>query len=105
MKALPIAGLCLLASALAGCANVRGPVPAALAYYNGPITINQAASVTAEKRGEACAHNILGLVATGNASLDAAKQNGSISRVASVEQNTSQVGGYYARFCTIVHGE
>lgn len=98
-------GLALgLALAAGGCANVRGPAPAALSFYASPIDAGPA-PVSASKRGEACASNILGLVATGDASIDTAKRNGGITRVASVEQTASRVLGYYAKFCTVVRGE
>lgn len=93
-----------LAFVLGGCANVRGPAPAALAFYASPVDAGPAANA-GSKRGEACATNLLGLVATGDASIDAAKRNAGITRVASVEQTASRVLGYYARFCTVVRGE
>lgn len=90
---------------LGGCANVRGPAPAALSFYASPVTTGPAALAEPGKRGEACAQNYLGLVAVGDASIDAAKKAGGITRVASVEQSASRVLGYYAKFCTIVKGE
>ena len=93
-----------LALALGGCANVRGPAPAALSFYASPIDAGPVANA-ASKRGEACAQNYLGLVATGDASIDAAKRSAGITRVASVEQTSSRVLGYYAKFCTVVRGE
>lgn len=92
-----------LALAAGGCANVRGPAPAALSFYAGPLDAGPFAS--ASKRGEACAQNLLGAVAIGDASIDAAKKAGGISRVASVEQVPTRVLGFYARFCTVVRGE
>ena len=92
-----------LALAVTGCANVRGPVPAALSFYAAPLDAGTATS--ADKRGEACAQNILGIAAWGDASIDAAKKAGGITRVASVEQLPTRVLGYYARFCTVVRGE
>jgi hypothetical protein len=93
-----------LALTMAGCANVRGPAPAALAFYASPVDAGPA-PVSSNKRGEACASNILGLIATGDASIDAAKRNAGITRVASVEQSAARVLGYYAKYCTIVRGE
>ncbi|HEX4869592.1 MAG TPA: TRL-like family protein [Moraxellaceae bacterium] len=92
-----------LALAVTGCANVRGPAPAALSFYAGPL--DAGTSTKASKRGEACAQNILGAVAWGDASIDAAKKAGGITQVASVEQVPTRVLGYYARFCTVVRGE
>lgn len=98
---LTATGLGLMA--LTGCANVMGPVPAALSFYASPVDVGVAAKPV--KRGEACAHNILGIIATGDASMATAKQSAGITRIASVEQSNARVAGYYARFCTIVKGE
>lgn len=92
-----------LALAVTGCANVSGPVPAALSFYAAPLDAGTATS--ASKRGEACAQNVLGAVAWGDASIHAAKKAGGITRVASVEQAPIRVLGLYARFCTVVRGE
>lgn len=107
MKILTLAAPAALALGLAlsvtGCANVRGPAPAALAMYAAPLTTGP--GVKAGKRGEACAENALGAVAWGDASIDSAKKAGGITRVASVETVPTRVLGFYARFCTVVHGE
>lgn len=92
-----------LALVMTGCASVAGPVPAAVSFYAAPLDLGTA--TRASKRGEACAQNVLGLVAWGDASLDAAKKNGDIKQVASVEQLPTRVLGYYARYCTVVRGE
>lgn len=105
MKILHITTLALLALGLGGCANVRGPAPAALAYYASGVDVGPTAIAQPSKRGEACANNFLGMIATGDASIDAAKQSAGITRVASVEQNASRVLGYYAKYCTVVKGE
>lgn len=123
MKILSVATLTALALGLSGCASpklmsapptapvlhygayVQGPAPAALSFYAGPVDIGPAEIAQPSKRGEACAHNILGFVAFGDASIDAAKHNGGITRVASVEQNPARILSYYAKYCTIVRGE
>jgi hypothetical protein len=101
-RALAVLGLALTAT---GCANVRGPAPAALSFYASPVDVGSAAIAEPSKRGEACASNILGLVATGDASIDTAKRSAGITRVASVEQTATRVLGYYAKYCTVVKGE
>lgn len=119
MKILPVAALAVLALGTTGCArlvsqppaaggfgygaDVRGPLPAALAFYAGPAKTGPAAK--SDKRGEACMQNVLGLVAWGDASIDTAKKNGGITQVASVEQLPTRVLSYYARYCTVVRGE
>ena len=59
-----------------------------------------------DRSGEACATGILGLVAFGDASIDAAKKNGQIKEVHSVEYKpTAVVLGAYFSACTVIHGQ
>ncbi|HVJ89374.1 MAG TPA: TRL-like family protein [Labilithrix sp.] len=53
----------------------------------------------------ACASSILGVVATGDASLEAAKAAGGITQVAHVDHDNFSVLGVYAKTCTIVVGQ
>jgi hypothetical protein len=56
--------------------------------------------------GQACATGIMGAVAWGDASLDAAKKAGSITEVHSVEFKPTVVAlGIYYQACTVVHGK
>lgn len=103
MKLWLLTALSLGLLTLGGCANVVGPAPAALSFYAGPLDVGPAAKPT--KRGEACAQNVLGLFAFGDASIDTAKRAAGITRIASVDHNNAQVVGYYTRFCTIVKGQ
>lgn len=58
---------------------------------------------TGKKVGRACATNVLGLIIQGDMSVEAAKKDGKITHVASVDK---EVKGYalYAEVCTIVTG-
>jgi hypothetical protein len=58
----------------------------------------------ASKTGEACASSILGLVAIGDASVEAAKSQGGINDVSYVDYQIFSVLGLYARLCTVVRG-
>lgn len=71
--------------------DVRGPINA---VGSGEIT----------KTGEACATNILGLIATGDASIDAAMRNGGIKEPVTVDYKVMGVLGIFAQYCTIVKG-
>jgi hypothetical protein len=90
---------------LGGCAVVASPVGNAAIYtgVRGPITTGTASSGT--KEGRACASNIIGIVAVGDASIAEAKRNGGIGAVATVDHDSLNVLGVYSRFCTIVTGE
>lgn len=57
------------------------------------------------KRGDACAYNVLALVSFGNASIVKAKQNGGISRVATVDHDYSNLLWSFGRYCVVITGE
>jgi TRL-like protein family len=85
--------------------------PLGVLYANAeyPSMINQVqaggAGKTGTKSGEACVSGILALVATGDASLDAAKKAGGITDVHSVEMKYTNILGIINSACTIVHGQ
>jgi hypothetical protein len=47
----------------------------------------------------------MGLVATGDASIEAAKRAGGIQEVASVDHQSTSILGIMGEFCTIVRGK
>lgn len=55
------------------------------------------------KMGMACTQNILG-VAIGDASLNAAKKNGGITRVSSVDYEVTNILFLYGKLCTVARG-
>ncbi len=104
-KARILFGLAIVVTLLVnyGCATVATPLPAMLySGVKGPI--DSEGSGDATKEGKACATSILGLVATGDASIDAAKKAGGIKEVLSIDHESTSVLGLYASFCTIVKG-
>ena len=61
-------------------------------------------SVRVTKSGEACSKNILGIVATGDSSVEAAKKNGRISNVSYADTNYMSILGLFQKGCTVVKG-
>lgn len=57
------------------------------------------------KRGEAEASNILGIVATGDASVTTAAKNGRISKIRTVDAEGTSILGLYSTYKTIVTGD
>jgi hypothetical protein len=58
------------------------------------------------KTGRACAHGILGLVAWGDASQQAAARDGGISEVYAADETRMGVLAFvYREYCTVVSGE
>ena len=96
-------GLALAAGALAGCASAATPIYGWYAEVkwstelpNGPV---------GSKSGEAKAQSILGIVATGDCSIQAAAKAGGITKVMTVEHNTKNIIGLFSEFTTVVTGE
>ncbi len=88
---------------LAACQPVVSPLMATLYMdVKGPLTATEATSAT--KQGRACAQNILGLVATGDASIDTAARAGGIKQIVSVDFESNHILGIVGNFCTIVKG-
>jgi len=87
-----------------GCAGVAAPLHGAL-YTGVKAPINAGSSSgDVTKEGQACAISVLGIIASGDASIDAAKQAGGIKEVLSVDYEATSVLTIYASFCTIVKG-
>jgi len=104
---MKIAALGLLGIAASGCTGYPIGV-----LYTGtttphPSTWTQIAGEgkTGAKSGEACASGILGLVAWGDASTDAAKKAAGVTDVHSAEFRSFNVLGIYTEGCTEVHGK
>lgn len=94
----------LTLGALSGCAYAFAPVSSGVyGKVGGPITATSHAG-PATKTGRACAKSILGIVANGDASIEAAKRAGNITQVVSVDFESENILLVYATFCTIVRG-
>jgi hypothetical protein len=98
---LAVIGLFFLSS----CAVVFSPVGngALFTDVRGPLQAQN--GVAPSKLGRACAHNIVGLVAYGDASIAAAKKQGGIEQIASIDHDSFSVLSLYSRFCTQLRGD
>ncbi len=104
MKTKLLAAAIALA-ALNGCAMANGGDAMAMGtIYSGYKSSGAIGTGAPGKTGEACISSILGVVATGDASVEAAKKAGGITAVAHVDHEQFSVLGVYATSCTIVHG-
>lgn len=91
--------------ALSGCAAVVSPLSGAI-YTSVSYPshgVNDAAA--GPKRGEASASSILGIVATGDASIETAARNGRISKIHTVDTQAWSLLSIYATYTTVVTGE
>ncbi len=93
----------LLMVSTTGCMGVATPATGAL--YTGVKWDGGVKGATGPKRGEACATEFLGLIATGDASVDAAARDGNISDISGTDHDTTMIlFGLYGKYCTIAYG-
>ncbi|AKU99063.1 hypothetical protein AKJ09_05727 [Labilithrix luteola] len=103
-KIVSLAGFAGLLALSSGCAMAASPVTGFV--YNGSQAHQSATgNPLGAKRGESCSSSILGIVATGDASAQAAAAAGGITKVSLVDTEVSSILGVYAKYCTVVHGE
>ena len=95
-----------------GCAGLYGaggvPKGAILTDVEGPIaTQSFEMSVRAGelKRGTSSAEGFLGLVAQGDASIQAAAQDAGITNIHHVDYRTKNILGFYVKYTTVVYGQ
>jgi hypothetical protein len=101
--------ICLTLSVLtffASCSADPSTGPAAIVLAKDGITATKSSDKKIEKTGEACTTNILGLVTTGNASVEEAMANGNIKTVTSIDRDIKGWAIYIilAKSCTVVRG-
>lgn len=96
--------LLLAAMMLGGCAVASAPV-------NGFVYSNVKAPLTAtpapdkpQRVGRASARSILGVVASGDASIQTAARNGGISEIHHVDVQSSNFFGVLAEYTVVVYG-
>ena len=101
--ALTLVGMTAAALSLAACQIVASPMQGTI--FNETKYGNVATEESgATKEGKACGTSILGWVAQGDASIAAAKANGGITKVSSVDHYAKSILFIYGEWCTIVKG-
>lgn len=89
---------------LSGCQPVASPLMGFI-YNDTKYGDTVTSSTSATKEGKACASTILGMVATGDASIQAAKAAGGVTEVSYVDHSAKSVLGIIGEWCTIVRGK
>ena len=102
MKKFLMAMIVFGALASAGCAALPYQTGVWYTDYQTPLQATQ--NDTGSKMGEACQTNILGLIATGDASISTAAQNGGVTKINSVDTNFNHILGIFSKTCTRVSG-
>jgi len=108
MRTFLVPGVMSLVVGLSGCMIVDSPIKGVLGteVIWGDIATGETGSATpaATREGKACAESILGLLARGDASVRAAKENGKITEVTSVDHSARNFLNIVGEWCTIVKG-
>lgn len=107
MRTFLALGAMSLVVVLNGCMIVDSPIKGVLGteVIWGDIATGESATPAGTmKEGKACAESILGLLARGDASVRAAKENGNIKEVTSVDHSARNLLNVVGEWCTIVRG-
>jgi hypothetical protein len=90
---------------LVGCSIVQSPAMGGIfTELKAPLATGPT-TARATKVGTAMATTVLGLVATGDASIETAMRNGGITRIHHVDYQAKSILFFYGEFTTIVYGE
>lgn len=87
-----------------GCTYFMTPIQGGSLFTNAGFPVSATSVHNSTKKGMACVTDILGLIEKGDASISAAKVNGGITEVATVDAWHSSFLFFYAKYCTIVTG-
>ena len=100
---LSVAFIMVIGVTLAGCMPVASPLTGII-YTEVKYGMYSTTATGATKEGKACGQTILGWVATGDASVTAAKAAGGVTTVAHIDHTAKNVLGIIGEWCTIVKG-
>lgn len=89
---------------LSSCAMVSAPVMGTI-YTDVKAPLAVTSNANSSKVGTSEATSILGIVATGDASIDAAAKSAGITKIHHVDVQSFSVLGIFARFTVYVYGE
>ncbi len=102
MKYISLTAALALCSLLTSCAGGTRPIGIIVTDVTEPLMATEAAGAT--RVGQATSASYFGLFATGDSSIAAAKANGRISTVTSVDVKRHHVLGIISKYTTIVRG-
>ncbi|HKJ42899.1 MAG TPA: TRL-like family protein [Sunxiuqinia sp.] len=86
------------------CAAVKSPLLGSL-YTDVKAPVAVTSNSNSSKVGSAEATSILGLVATGDASIEAAAKSAGITKIHHVDEYSTSILGVYATYTVYVYGE
>jgi hypothetical protein len=109
MKKLGLVSMFVVGAAMAGCGGITPimgkPAGGGSLYsdvqFNDRVTDNPVGA----KQGQACASNILGIIATGDTSAATAAKSAGITKIGAIDGQHSNILSFYGKYCTSVVGE
>ena len=93
-----------VAALMSSCAMVKTPLSGYL-YSSVKAPVAVTSNSGSSKVGTAQASSILGWVATGDASIDAAAKSAGITKISHVDEEGTSILGFYATYKIYVYGE
>jgi hypothetical protein len=96
--------LILIAGFMSSCAFTSAPLMGGL-YTDIKAPLAVTSNTGSTKVGTAKATSILGIVATGDASIEAASRSAGITKIHHVDYQATSIIGVYATFTVMVYGE
>lgn len=103
-KSFFFVGLIAIASLLVGCAAVSSPLIGGL-YTDVKAPFAVTSNSGASKVGTAEAASVLGIIATGDASIEAAAKSAGIKTIHHVDYQAFSILSFYAKYTVFVYGE
>ncbi len=98
-----ILALLMFAALITGCAT-QGPIGGILIDNTIPLMVGDD-SVRADKVGTATSQSYLAMIAVGDSSIEAACQNGGITKISHVDRKVKNILGFIGEYTTTVYGE
>jgi hypothetical protein len=100
-KMMVVAGVAFI---FTGCAAVKSPL-SGVWYTDVKAPLIATSNANSTKVGTAQATSILGLFASGDASIDAAAKSAGITKIHHVDEHSTSVLGIFAKYKVYVYGE
>ena len=103
-KLLLVALVLVTATFLTSCAMATSPAMGSI-YTDVKAPVTATANSSSSKMGTGSVTSILGIVATGDASIESAAKNAGITKIHHVDYHTMSVLGIYAKYTVTVYGD
>jgi len=105
MKKLLIIGAVAVAALMSSCSSVSTVCGAGAIYTDVKSGVTATSNNVGSKVGTAEATSILGIIATGDASINAAASNAGIKKISHVDQSHKSILGIFTKYNIYVYGE